>query len=151
MRTKTLLILAVVVGLVILVAGTIQLLRVDDSAPSSPDDLRVGETARAGDLEVTVLDASASADTFSVQVRVAGVDDDDGLADFTLLGGAVAVPEPAQGDAACRLLTVEPQTCLLTFDTSGFTGEARVLRVARGEDVRRWVVWPLPDTVTGDD
>jgi hypothetical protein len=136
MRTKTLLILAVVVGLAILVAGTIQLLRVDDSEPV--DDLAIGATATAGDLEVTVVDASESDGELRVRVRVAGVDDAKGFADFVLLGGDVLEPEPPTRDDECRSLTVASQTCVLTFDTSSLTGDARVLLLRRGEDVRRW-------------
>jgi hypothetical protein len=140
MRTRTLLVLAVAVGLLILVAGTIQLLRLDE-AGSGTDDLAVGESARAGDLEVTVLSAAeAGSGAMEVRVRVSGVDDPSGFDDFVLLGGAIVEPNAATADDQCRELTVAEQTCVLIYDTSDLQGEARVLRVRRGEDQRRWVL-----------
>ena len=53
MRTRTLLLLAVACGLVILVAGVVQLLRIagqDETAEFSP----LGSEVRVGDLEVVV-------------------------------------------------------------------------------------------------
>ena len=138
MRTRTLLLLAVGVGLLILVAGTIQLLRVDDS--SSADDLTIGEEARAGDLEVTVLSADERDGSMVIAVRVGGVDDPAGFDDFALLGGAIVPAEEPHAAGECGAWTETAQTCVLTFDTSDLPDGPRVLRVRRGEDQRRWVV-----------
>src|SRR5688572_24462832 len=105
MRTRTLLVLAVVVGLLILVAGTVQLLRLDGGG-SGGDDLASGDTARAGDLEVTVLDAAEADGELVVHVRVKGVDDPDGFDDFVLLGGAIVSASPPIDADDCRELTV---------------------------------------------
>ena len=136
MRTRTLLLLAVAVGLLILVAGTIQLLRVDESALPK---LSIGDEARAGDLIVTVLDATESDGTMRVEISARGVDDADGVADFALVGVGDVV-RPQTGDGLCGELTVREQTCALEFDTTGMESDSRILRLERGEDVRRWVV-----------
>jgi hypothetical protein len=141
MRTRTLLILAVACGLVILVAGSLQLLRLGDSSDATPD-LRVGDTATAGDLTVTVVSADEADGRMRVVVRTSGVDDPLGFDGFELLAPPVRLP--AKGDnsvQACRELTVAEQSCTLTYDTSGASRDgARVLLVRRGEDQRRWAL-----------
>ena len=139
MRTRTLLLLAVAVGLLILIAGTIQLLRVDTGS-SAEDDLAIGESAAAGDLEVTVISAEEQDGAMTVEVRVGGVDDPEGFDGFALLGGAIVPADEPAGANACRAVTEAVQTCVLTFDTSDLPDGPRVLRVRRGEDQRRWVV-----------
>lgn len=150
MRTRTLLLLAVVCGLAILVAGGIQLLRVTGGGDAA-DDLAIGDAADAGDLTVTVTGASEPDATMRVEVRLGGVDDPAGIDGFRLVvpGAALA---PLSGDQAaartddlaaadvCAVLTVAEQTCLLVFDTSGVDGSARVLLARRGEDQVRWTL-----------
>src|SRR5688572_5273919 len=111
MRTRTLLVLAVVVGLLILVAGTIQLLRLDEEG-SGTDDLAVGASARAGDLEVTVVSAAETDGVMRVELRTRGVDDPNGFADFVLVGIGAAVPpssSPVVGARPCLALTEAEQ------------------------------------------
>jgi hypothetical protein len=147
MKTRTLLILAVVVGLAILVAGGIQLLRVSGQGSSSGDH-RIGQQAKAGDLVVTVVSASDANGQEDVVVRMSGVDDPAGLDGFRLVViGAAIAPAPAgatarAGSAAeqCTALTVAEQTCTLVFDTSRVTGSTRVLLLRRGEDQVRWAL-----------
>jgi hypothetical protein len=74
-------------------------------------------------------------------VRLAGVDDPDGLDSFRLIvSGAVLSPLTAAqaGDGSCDVLTVAEQTCDLVFGTADSVGNARVLIVRRGEDQHRW-------------
>jgi DNA-binding transcriptional regulator of glucitol operon len=141
MRTRTLLILAVACGLVILVAGSLQLLRFGDTSDAIPD-LRVGDTATAGDLTVTVVSAAEADGRMQVVVRTSGVDDPLGFDGFELLAPPVRLPARGEtGAQACRELTVAEQSCTLTYDTSGASRDgARVLLVRRGEDQRRWVL-----------
>lgn len=141
MRTRTLLLLAVSCGLVILVAGGIWLLRLDDGG-SAPTTFRPGDTAQAGDLRITVLSATESDGRMVVDVRTSGVDDPLGFDDFKLLTGDLLDPvDPGDDPAGCRTVTVAEQTCTLTYDTSAAEGEGlRVLVVRRGEDVRRWAL-----------
>ena len=97
MRTRTLLLLAVACGLVILVAGVVQLLRIagqDEAGEFSA----LGAAVRVGDLEVVVDTYDESGGTAEVAVRLGGVDDDDGAADFRLVvPGADQPLEPAAG------------------------------------------------------
>jgi hypothetical protein len=145
MRTRTLLLLAIGCGLVILLAGGIQLLRVSGDSPAGVD-LAVGDTAKAGDMEVTVLSAAEQSSTMVIQVRVGGVDDPAGIDDFRLIvPGAALAPEtvadtPSGSVDACGEVDVELQTCSLTFSTAEVQGSARVLLLRRGEDRRRWVL-----------
>ena len=146
MRTRTLLILAVVCGLAILVAGGIQLLRVSGDSSSS-DDLAIGERASAGDLVVTVVAADERDGFMRVDVRLGGVDDEGALDDFHLVvpGQALSPLSPDQaagqvGDEACRNVTVAEQSCALVFGTAAVDGTPRVLLLRRGEDQHRWVL-----------
>ena len=142
MRTRTLLLLAVVCGLAILLAGGIQLLRVSGDGESTAD-LSVGDTALAGDLTVTVVDAAEADGLIRVQVRVAGVDDPDGIDGFRLVvNGGLLTPLSADqaGAGGCGNLTVAAQTCDLVFGIAQVEGTARVLLVRRGEDQHRWVL-----------
>ncbi len=141
MRTRTLLLLAVACGLVILLAGGIQLWRFASESSSGEGDLAVGARARAGDLDVTVLAAEELDGLMRVTMRLAGVDDAAGLDNFRLIvSGAALAPLTAEqaGGRACVAMTVAEQTCDLVFGTAQAPGEARVLIVRRGEDQHRW-------------
>lgn len=141
MRTRTLLLLAVSCGLVILLAGGVWLLRLDSTSDAGPTTFQLGDTAQAGDLRVTVVSATESSGTMVVEVRTSGVDDPLGFDDFKLLtGDLLDAVAPGEADPeACTATTVAEQTCTLTYDTSAATGDGvRVLVVRRGEDVRRW-------------
>jgi hypothetical protein len=136
MRTRTLLILAVVCGLAILVAGGVRLLSISDDTTSA--DLPIGATAAAGDAAVTVLSAVEADGRLVVEVRIGGVDDPDGLAGFVLLAGAQLPVDVGATPSSCAELTIAETTCDLAFDVSGVVGDARVLRFRRGEDEVRW-------------
>src|SRR3954470_17393994 len=92
MRTKTLLLLAVGCGLVILLAGGIQLLRVGGQEQSAKV-LSTGQAGKAGDVTVELVSTTVGQDDLNAVVRVGGVDDPDGLDGFTLVapGKVVAV------------------------------------------------------------
>lgn len=141
MRTRTLLLLAIVCGLAILVAGGVQLLRLASDEDASSGDLAIGQTAEAGDLDVTVVAAAETDGLMRVTVRLRGVDDDGGLDGFRLIvsGGLVEPLTAAQaGSGACAAFTVAEQTCDILFGTADAAGEARVLILRRGEDQHRW-------------
>jgi hypothetical protein len=140
MRTRTLLLLAVACGLAILVAGGIQLVRVSGGSSGS-GDLAIGDRTTAGDMTVTVLQADEADGFMRVQLRLGGVDDDNGLDGFHLVvSGDVLEPLSAQqaGEGACDGVTVAEQTCSLVFGTADVKGTARVLLLQRGEDQDRW-------------
>ncbi len=147
MRTRTLLMLAVFCGLAILVAGSVQLLRVSDDSGDASADLFVGDTAAAGDLVVTVNSAGERDGVMRVEVTLGGVNDDDGLEGFRLVvpGNALApLPpgEPGIGttDGVCVDVTLAEQRCTLAFTTADVVGTPRVLLLRRGEDQQRWVL-----------
>jgi hypothetical protein len=138
-RTRTLLLLAVACGLLILVAGVVQLLRIagqEENAEFSP----VGDTVQVGDLEVVVDTYDESGDTARVGVRLGGVDDPDGAADFRLVvpGADQPLRPEAGGAQACGAVTVAAAACQLTFDVGEAPGGVRVLRVERGDDSATW-------------
>ncbi len=141
MRTRTLLLLAVACGLVILLAGGIQLWRFAGESSDGEGDLALGGRARAGDLDVTVVAADEADGLMRVTMRLSGVDDPAGLDNFRLIvSGAALAPLTAEqaGGQACATVTVAVQTCDLVFGTASAIGGARVLIVRRGEDQHRW-------------
>ena len=134
MRTRTLLLLAVACGLVILVAGVVQLLRIagqDEPAPAAG----IGEQVQIGDLEVTVEDFVENGGRAVVELELAGVDDPDGTEEFRLVvPGASLRPI----DDECAGTTVAPRACALTFDLGDSEGSSRVLLYRRGDEQARW-------------
>ncbi|MCX6521622.1 MAG: hypothetical protein NTZ21_13255 [Actinobacteria bacterium] len=146
MRTRTLLLLAVACGLVILVAGGIQLWRFAGESEGTEDDLPIGASASAGDLDVTVLAAEEADGLLRVTVRLSGVDDPAGIDDFRLIVAEDLI-EPLTADqagdtvtGACAAFTVAEQTCDLVFGTAQVDNDIRVLLVRRGEDRHRWAL-----------
>ena len=135
MKTRTLLLLAVTCGLAILVAGTVQLLRL--SKDDTPAPTAIGVEATAGDARATLLDVDTTATTLTVRMRLGGVDDPAGLDGFTMVY-AGAGRKPMGG--TCHGLTVEAQECTLVFDNTGITGTSRLLLLRRAGDQVRWVL-----------
>lgn len=143
MKTRTLLLLSVTCGLAILLAGTIQLVRLAGQAESAT--LGIGDTGNAGDA-VIVVDAyaeDATQATVTVTLSWKGANDAPGLDGFGLANVAKVAPVDASegagsGDAACTAFTAEPVQCTLTFSTEGFEGPSRQLVFRRAEEQVRW-------------
>lgn len=137
MRTRTLLLLAVVCGLAILVAGVVQLLRVANQ-DDPPRAARVGERVLVGDMEVTVEGVGERAGRLLVDVELGGVDDPDGGESFTLVvpSGALT-PDPNAGNH-CGATTVAVQPCTLSFRLADVSTSSRVLVYQRGDERVRW-------------
>jgi hypothetical protein len=135
-KTRTLLLLAVTCGLAILVAGTVQLLRVADQTSSSAL-LAPGATGRAGDARVVLVAVQADPATVTATIDVAGVDDATGVAGFTMV--APEEPRPVTG-GTCRALTVSPQRCTLVFDNTGLRSATRQLLLRRAGEQLRWLL-----------
>jgi hypothetical protein len=134
MRTKTLLILAVTCGLLILVAGSLQLLRVANQDTPDPP-LAIGDAAQLGDARVTVDSYEATGDVIIVTVTLSGVDDADGIDGFTLIAPGKAIsPEPS----TCAGFTVASVTCELRFPATGLEGSDRQLLFQRAAEHVRW-------------
>lgn len=136
MRTRTLLLLSVVCGLAILLAGGVQLWRITVGRPASA--LALGDEARAGDAVVVAAGYREDGGRAVVTVRLGGVDDADGLDGFRLRAPNVVVA--VLDESTCAGITVEEVTCDLVFDASSFTATDRQLVLERGEDRVVWRV-----------
>ncbi len=134
MRTRTLLLLSVTCGLVILIAGGLQLLRIANQDTPEPP-LSIGDTAQIGDAVVTVENYEITEDAIVVTVTLSGVDDADGIDGFTLIapGSAVAVEA-----SACAGFTVAPVVCDLRFPAVDLAGSDRQLLFQRAAEQVRW-------------
>jgi hypothetical protein len=133
-RTRTLLLLAVGCGLVILAAGVVLLLGLanqDEQATAAS----LGERVTVADMTVTVVEASEDGDELTVVLDIGGVDDPDGTREFRL----VVPGESLRADGgSCAGTTVDPQRCTLQFDLGDTKGSARVLIYRRGDERARW-------------
>jgi hypothetical protein len=136
MRTRTLLLLAIGCGLVILLAGGIQLLRVSGQQTTSTL-LRTGEPGKAGDVTVELMSSSVEPTQLVAVVRIGGAADPDGLDSFKLVAPGKVVPVSS---ATCDGIAIEPVDCALTFTTSGLSGTARQLIFSRADEQLRWVL-----------
>jgi hypothetical protein len=141
MKTRTLLLLSVGVGLMILLAGGVLLLQLStESAAVEPAD--VGESVQVGDVDIVVLGAQDDGRIFSVDVEVGGVDDD--ISSFSLATGDRRLdPLIAEADGRCVGMTVAEQRCRIEFDVSATDASNRVLVLRRGDEQRNWVL-PTP-------
>jgi len=138
MKTRTLLLLAVTCGLVILLAGSIKLFSITETAPVR--HLAVGQSTTIGDMTVRVVSAKRERNLMLVSVTLVGVDDATGATTWVLGSGAdatlvpVATP-PAAGVQCGATKASEPTSCVLAFVTSNPRG---VLRYERALEARRW-------------
>jgi hypothetical protein len=137
MKTRTLLLLSVGVGLMILLAGGVLLLQLaNESAAVQPAE--IGEAVEVGDVDVVVFGAEDGA-TFAVDVELGGVDDD--LSGFSLATGDRRLePLTTEADGRCTEITVAEQRCRIEFDVSAADGSNRVLVLRRGDEQRNWVL-----------
>jgi hypothetical protein len=142
MKTRTLLLLSVGVGLAILLAGGVFFIQLATQS-SAVEPARPGESVTVGDVEVTVRSASESASIFAVEVEIGGIDDPGGIDSFELVTGDLEL-SPLMADAAgrCVDITEAPQQCRIEFDISGADGSNRVLVLRRGEERRNWALAP---------
>jgi hypothetical protein len=136
MRTRTLLLLAIGCGLVILLAGGIQLLRVTGQEQTATL-LATGEPGKAGDVTVELVSSSTDDSELVANVRIGGTDDPDGLGGFTLVGPGKVV---AVTSSTCEGITVDDRDCALTFATADMQGTSRQLIFHRADDQLRWVL-----------
>ena len=136
MRTRTLLLLAVGCGLAILLAGGIQVLRLSGQRQSAKL-LVVGQTGRAGDVDVELLSSSTSDSQLVAVVRIGGAVDGDGIDGFKLVAPGKVLTVTA---STCRGIAVAPAECELSFTTSGLQGTARELIFRRANEQLRWVL-----------
>ncbi|MBU6315891.1 MAG: hypothetical protein KGR47_05245 [Acidobacteria bacterium] len=139
MRTRTLLLLAVTCGLAILVAGTVQLLRLTGQQSDTP--LPIGRSGRAGDAAIVVTSYDETGSAAVVSVVLSGVDDSGGTDGFVLVTPGKPVPHRVWSSAAadeCRGFTIAEVRCTLTFPLDGVNGQSRQLLFERGGERVRW-------------
>ena len=121
MRTRTLLLLAVGCGFVILASGVFLLIGLaGQDEPTTAAAL--GERVMVADMTITVVEASEDGDDLTVALDIGGVDDPDGTGEFRLVVPGESLR--AVGES-CAGTTVETQRCTLTFDLGGTEGSAR--------------------------
>ena len=136
MRTRTLLLLAIACGLVILLAGGIQLLRVGGQEQTAKV-LATGEPGKAGDVTVELVSSTVKGSALVAVVHIGGVDDPEGLGGFTLVAPGKVV---AVASSTCAGVVVAGTDCSLTFDTAGMPGSSRQLIFHRADAQLRWVL-----------
>jgi len=143
MKTRTLLLLSVVMALAILMAGGVFLLQLaNEQAAVEPTSL--GEATDVGDVTVTVFDLSDGAAGLAVNIEIGGVDDIDGIESFRLVTGDQRLaPQSAPAEGRCIEITEAVQQCRLDFDVSAVETSSRFLVMRRGDQQRNWV---LPDS-----
>lgn len=139
MKTRTLLLLSLGCGLAIMLAGAVflfQLATQDDVA----EPISLGEPARVGDMTVVVEGADERGGVLVVDVRIGGVDDDDGGRGFRLIaaGRPIAALPADEGD--CLVTMADAVSCSVRFDVGSADGTSRVLFYERGEESARWVL-----------
>ncbi|MCU1399369.1 MAG: hypothetical protein JWN62_2478 [Acidimicrobiales bacterium] len=143
-KTRTLLLLAVGCGLVILVAGGIKLLFIADD--KVPPHLAVGQSATVGEMVVRVASVNRTGDQTIVDITISGVDDTDGATTFFYGVGAAkelrpVVPEDRAVPECGATRAAAVTTCALAFDTSVAAG---VLRYERGGEKAFWDIVSAP-------
>ncbi len=145
MKTRTLLLLAVGCGLIILVAGSIKVFLIADD--STPAHLSIGTTAKVGDMTVTVQSVRPVGDQILVDVQLIGVDDDDGATSFFYGIGQkqeLRPVAPATGVACGATRATTVTDCVLAFDTATSSGVLRYVRSGSAP-----VRWDIVGTPTG--
>jgi hypothetical protein len=139
MKTRTLLLLALGCGLLIMLAGAVFLFQLsgqDEIAPPVP----IGDVAMVGDMSVTVEGADESEGLLDVTVTLGGVVDAEGARGFRLLASGRPIAAGADGDADCGSTTTASTTCHVRFDVSSADGSSRILFYERGDSRARWVL-----------
>lgn len=138
MKTRTLLLLSVGIGLMILLAGGVLLLQLS-RAESTTTPTAIGTMTNIGDLEVTVFDSETTGGVLRVDVQIGGLDDLDGIDSFRLVTGDLRLgPLQGKAEGRCSAITVASQRCTVDFDVSAAESSNRVLVVRRGEEQSTW-------------
>ena len=136
MRTRTLLLLAIACGLVILLAGGIQLLRVGGQTQTT-HLLRAGEPGKAGDVTVQLVSSSVVGSDLVAVLQIGGIDDPNGLDGFTLVGPGRVLSVTS---STCPGITTQTVDCSLRFATNEMAGTSRQLIFHRADEQLRWVL-----------
>ena len=136
MKTRTLLLLALVCGLAIMLAGAVFLVQLT-TQDAVAEPVPLGRSVGDGDMTVTVTRSDEVGGRLDVSVNIGGIGDEDPAGDFRLIASGRPVL-PSGSD--CRPTDTVPQDCVVTFDVSSADGSSRVLFYERGDDRARWVL-----------
>lgn len=141
MKTRTLLLLSVACGLIILVAGGVKLLQVATDRTEVPV-LSIGESSRIGDMivrveSITTVDAGAGAE---VRVAMSGVPGELAVDGWRLLGdGEVVEPYTTVGPGVCDARTEVPASgdvnCVVRFPA---VDTVQAVAYTRAGEQRQW-------------
>jgi len=138
-KTRTLLLLSVACGLLILLAGGVKLLQVATDRTEVPV-LAIGEKATIGDMTVRVVSIASGADGTSVGIEMSGVAGELAIDGWRLLGdGEVAEPAGATADGVCDRESAIPTsgsiTCTVRF---GSVRAVQAVAYTRAGEQRQW-------------
>lgn len=140
MKTRTLLLLSVGCGLLILLAGGVKLFQVANDRTDVPV-LELGDEALVGDMSVVVNAIRADPSGVEVDIEMAGVAGATVLDGWSMLGdGELSEPSGAVADGACDTTTVVPDggaavRCTLRFPA---VEAEQYVAYQRGGELRRW-------------
>ena len=147
MKTRRLIVAALVCALAILVAGVVQLLRISGADEPEVDLLSQGESATVGGVTVGVTGSTLSADALAVEARFAPASPDAEVpvTSFTLLvGGRLEGPTnsastEAPGCARVVVVGAAGVTCVVTFPHHDGTA---TVAFSRGGEQQLWRLDP---------
>lgn len=139
MKTRTLLLLSVACGLIILVAGGVKLLQVATDRTEVPV-LVTGDQSRIGDMTVRVESITSTATGAEVLVAMAGVPGELAVDGWRLLGdGEVVEPYTTVGDGLCDARTTVPEagevSCIVRFPN---VDTVQAVAYTRAGEQRQW-------------
>ena len=139
MKTRTLLLLSVVSGLIILVAGGVKLLQVATDRTEVPV-LSIGDSSRIGDMVVRVESISTAGTGAEVSVVMSGVPGELAVDGWRLLGdGEVVEPYTTVGDGVCDARTEVPASgdvvCVVRFPA---VETVQAVAYTRAGEQRQW-------------
>ncbi|MFZ9676539.1 MAG: hypothetical protein ACO3GZ_07535 [Ilumatobacteraceae bacterium] len=140
MKTRTLLLLSVACGLMILLAGGVKLFQVATDR-ADVDVLSLGESAMVGDMDVTVVSVENTDSGVIAVVEMSGVSGAEVLEGWSMLGdGELSEPSGAVADGACDASSVVPAAdevirCSLRFPA---VDAEQYVAYQRGGELRRW-------------
>lgn len=146
MKTRTLLLLSVGCGLVILLAGGLKLFQVAGDRREVPV-LEFGTAAQIGDMSVAVVSVTDHSDGTRVEIRMSGVPGEPVVEDWRLLGdGRVWEPSGAEvsgtsdGPLVCGGSSIVPEgdtpiECIIRFPS---VESIQAIAYTRAGEQRQW-------------
>jgi hypothetical protein len=140
MKTRTLLLLSVGCGLLILLAGGFKLFQVATDRTEA-EVLVIGTSATIGDMTVTVSSIEVTPDGLAVSVKMFGVAGEPVIEDWRLLGdGRVLEPSRTVATGVCDASSVVPPEnapvfCILRFP---LVKTVQAVAYTRAGEQRQW-------------